>query len=172
MACNDGDRRQWRKQGAIVGAAASKTQAVAKRMLGAATRTRVRGESFRRTDLPRTFLQENARLSRISSQRDTAGRKKSLSVHVSVIECGYTTDRRPALRERAQAEGTDTHNESLAAPAGHAGILGEPPERLRQSGAAGTHHAGDGRVLLPAAAAHCHRGAERGGPRRPAGLCL
>ena len=41
MACNDGDRRQWRKQGAIVGAAASKTQAVAKRMLGAATRTRV-----------------------------------------------------------------------------------------------------------------------------------
>ena len=93
MACNDGDRRQWRKQGAIVGAAASKTQAVAKRMLGAATRTRVRGESFRRTDLPRTFLQKNARLSRINSQRDTAGRKKSLSVHVSVIQYGYTTDR-------------------------------------------------------------------------------
>jgi len=28
MACNDSDRRQWRMQGAVVGAAASKTQAM------------------------------------------------------------------------------------------------------------------------------------------------
>ena len=28
MACNDGDRRQWRMQEAVVGAAASKTQAM------------------------------------------------------------------------------------------------------------------------------------------------
>ena len=27
MACNNNDRRQWRKQGIVVGAAASKTQA-------------------------------------------------------------------------------------------------------------------------------------------------
>jgi len=27
MACNDSDRRQWRMQGTVVGAAASKTQA-------------------------------------------------------------------------------------------------------------------------------------------------
>jgi len=37
MACNNNDRRQWRNQGIVVGAAASKTQAQAKRMLGAAT---------------------------------------------------------------------------------------------------------------------------------------
>ena len=36
--CNGNDRRRWRKQGVAVGAAASKTQAIAKRMLGAATR--------------------------------------------------------------------------------------------------------------------------------------
>ena len=30
MACNDSDRRQWRIQGAVVGAAASKTQASAR----------------------------------------------------------------------------------------------------------------------------------------------
>ena len=47
MACNNGDRRQWRKQGTVVGAAASKMRATAKQMLGAATRTRVRGESYR-----------------------------------------------------------------------------------------------------------------------------
>ena len=35
---NNDDRRQWRKQGVAVGAAASKTQAQVKRMLGAATR--------------------------------------------------------------------------------------------------------------------------------------
>ena len=45
MACNNNDRRQWRNQGIVVGAAASKTQAQAKRMLGAATRPRVRRES-------------------------------------------------------------------------------------------------------------------------------
>ncbi len=38
MACNSDDRRQWRKQEEAVGAAASKTKATAKRMLGAATR--------------------------------------------------------------------------------------------------------------------------------------
>ena len=38
MACNNSDHRQWRKQGAVVGAAASKMQAIAKQMLGAATR--------------------------------------------------------------------------------------------------------------------------------------
>ena len=36
--CNGNDRRQRRKQGVAVGAAASKTQAIAKRLLGAATR--------------------------------------------------------------------------------------------------------------------------------------
>ena len=46
MARNNDDRRQWRKQGVFVGAAASKMQAVAKQMLGAATRFRVRGESY------------------------------------------------------------------------------------------------------------------------------
>ena len=35
---NGNDRRQRRKQGVAVGAAASKTQAIAKRLLGAATR--------------------------------------------------------------------------------------------------------------------------------------
>ena len=45
MACNNNDRRQWRNQGIVVGAAASKTQAQAKRMMGAATRPRVRRES-------------------------------------------------------------------------------------------------------------------------------
>jgi len=43
MACNDSDRRQWRMQGTVVGAAASKTQAQAMRMLGAATRFHLRG---------------------------------------------------------------------------------------------------------------------------------
>ena len=38
MACNNSDRRQWRKQGAVVGAAASEMQADAKQLLGAATR--------------------------------------------------------------------------------------------------------------------------------------
>ena len=37
-SCNGNDRRQRRKQGVAVGAAASKTQAIAKRLLGAATR--------------------------------------------------------------------------------------------------------------------------------------
>ena len=37
-SCNGNDRRQWRKQGVAVGAAASKMQAIAKQMLGAATR--------------------------------------------------------------------------------------------------------------------------------------
>ena len=46
MACNNGDRRQWRKQGTVVGAAASKMRATAKQMLGAATRIRVWGESY------------------------------------------------------------------------------------------------------------------------------
>ena len=36
--CNDDDRRQWRKQGGAVGAAASRMRAVAKQTLGAATR--------------------------------------------------------------------------------------------------------------------------------------
>ena len=36
--CNCNDRRQWRKQGVAVGAAASETQANATRLLGAATR--------------------------------------------------------------------------------------------------------------------------------------
>ena len=51
MACNNNYRRQWRNQGIVVGAAASKTQAQAKRMLGAATRPRVRGESSPRAVL-------------------------------------------------------------------------------------------------------------------------
>ena len=38
MVCNNSDRRQWRKQGAVVGAAASEMQADAKQLLGAATR--------------------------------------------------------------------------------------------------------------------------------------
>ena len=38
MPCNNSDRRQWRKQGAVVGAAASEMQADAKQLLGAATR--------------------------------------------------------------------------------------------------------------------------------------
>ena len=38
MACNNSDRRLRRKQGTAVGAAASKMRAVAKQMLGAATR--------------------------------------------------------------------------------------------------------------------------------------
>ena len=38
MACNNSDRRQWRKQEAVVGAAASEMQADAKQLLGAATR--------------------------------------------------------------------------------------------------------------------------------------
>ncbi len=33
MACNNSDRRQWRKQGAVVGAAASEMQADAKQLL-------------------------------------------------------------------------------------------------------------------------------------------
>ena len=41
MACNNSDCGQWPKQGAIVGAAASKMQAAAPQMLGAATRFRV-----------------------------------------------------------------------------------------------------------------------------------
>ena len=49
MACNNGDRRQWRKQGTVVGAVASKMRATAKQMLGAATRIRVRGESYQHT---------------------------------------------------------------------------------------------------------------------------
>jgi len=49
MACNNSDRRQWRKQGAVVGAVASKLRANVKQMLGATTRTRVRGESYRHT---------------------------------------------------------------------------------------------------------------------------
>ena len=36
--CNGDDRRQWRKQGGAVGAAASRMRAVAKQTLGAATR--------------------------------------------------------------------------------------------------------------------------------------
>ena len=36
--CNSDDRRQWRKQGGAVGAAASRMQATAKQTLGAATR--------------------------------------------------------------------------------------------------------------------------------------
>ena len=38
MQCNSDDRRQWRKQGGAVGAAASRMQATAKQTLGAATR--------------------------------------------------------------------------------------------------------------------------------------
>jgi len=37
--CNSDDRRQWRKQGGAVGAAASRMQAAAQQTLGAATRT-------------------------------------------------------------------------------------------------------------------------------------
>ena len=36
--CNGDDRRQWRKQGGAVGAAASRMRAAAKQTLGAATR--------------------------------------------------------------------------------------------------------------------------------------
>ena len=36
--CNSDDRRQWRKQGGAVGAAASRMRATAKQTLGAATR--------------------------------------------------------------------------------------------------------------------------------------
>ena len=36
--CNSDDRRQWRKQGGAVGAAASRMRAAAKQTLGAATR--------------------------------------------------------------------------------------------------------------------------------------
>ena len=49
MACNNSDCGQWPKQGAVVGAAASKMQANAKQLLGAATRARVRGENSRHT---------------------------------------------------------------------------------------------------------------------------
>ena len=38
--CNGDDRRQWRKQGGAVGAAASRMRAAAKQTLGAATRAR------------------------------------------------------------------------------------------------------------------------------------
>ena len=41
MARNNSDRCQWQKQEAVVGAAASKMRAIAKQLLGAATRTRV-----------------------------------------------------------------------------------------------------------------------------------
>ena len=37
--CNSDDRRQWRKQGGAVGAAASRMQATAQQTLGAATRS-------------------------------------------------------------------------------------------------------------------------------------
>ncbi|MFQ9252325.1 MAG: hypothetical protein ACLR29_14280, partial [Faecalibacterium prausnitzii] len=40
--CNGDDRGQWPKQGGAVGAAASKMQAAAQQMLGAATRARLR----------------------------------------------------------------------------------------------------------------------------------
>ena len=39
---NNDDRRQWRKQGVAVGAAASRMQAAAKQTLGAATRAGAR----------------------------------------------------------------------------------------------------------------------------------
>ena len=38
IMCNGDDRRQWRKQGGAVGAAASRMRAAAKQTLGAATR--------------------------------------------------------------------------------------------------------------------------------------
>ncbi len=37
-SCNNNDRRQWRKQGVVVGAVASNVRAIAKLMLGATTR--------------------------------------------------------------------------------------------------------------------------------------
>ena len=42
LVCNSDDRGQWPKQGGAVGAAASKMQAAAQQMLGAATRARLR----------------------------------------------------------------------------------------------------------------------------------
>ena len=42
LVCNGDDRGQWPKQGGAVGAAASKMQAAAQQMLGAATRARLR----------------------------------------------------------------------------------------------------------------------------------
>lgn len=52
-------------------------------------------------------LQEITSLLRSILRKLCAGQKKSFSVHGSVIQCGYTTDRRPALWERAQAEGME-----------------------------------------------------------------
>ena len=49
--CNSDDRRQWRKQGGAVGAAASRMRAAAKQTLGAATRLSA-ATSFFRFDNP------------------------------------------------------------------------------------------------------------------------
>ena len=87
--CNGDDRRQWRKQGGAVGAAASRMRAAAKQTLGAATRR------IQRVEIAGAFLvlfwhaKENLALPQQRSipappARETAQRKPSPA---SAVKC-------------------------------------------------------------------------------------
>ena len=52
---NGDDRRQWRKQGGAVGAAASRMRAAAKQTLGAATRAVAAKQTERASSLPKSI---------------------------------------------------------------------------------------------------------------------
>ena len=82
MACNNNDRRQWRNQGIVVGAAASKTQAQAQRMLGAATRPRVRRKSSRFA-LPSQIIRKTL----CRAERDLQVVAARIGVHIQHLAC-------------------------------------------------------------------------------------
>ena len=84
--CNSDDRRQWRKQGGTVGAAASRMRAAAKQTLGAATRLSA-ATSFFPFRLPlrglkgarSPFLVDPARRNRWCFSGSLLARKRELS---------------------------------------------------------------------------------------------
>ena len=82
MVCNNNDRRQWRNQGIVVGAAASKTQAQAQRMLGAATRPRVRRKSSRFA-LPSQIIRKTL----CRAERDLQVVAARVGVHIQHLAC-------------------------------------------------------------------------------------
>ena len=83
---NGDDRRQWRKQGGAVGAAASRMRAAAKQTLGAATRA----VSPKVTERARTLTEESRRSDSIALPKNlliAAWRLSGDGLALSVIAC-------------------------------------------------------------------------------------
>ena len=96
--CNSDDRRQWRKQGGAVGAAASRMRAAAKQTLGAATRLSAATSFFPFRQLLRglkgassPFLVGPARRNRWCFSGSLLARKRELSPNAKALYLSATS---------------------------------------------------------------------------------